>query len=195
MTNVDVRAALARHRDEKPLLLSCDFHIDRLLDDDVCQTLTADLRGLVPSGFEVRVATRNLARMLPNSRGLYLFVWAPPVMINSGRPDTPHLDTRIVLYVGEAGAGSSGGTLRSRYRSEYAECVGGNPENLWQHGNDRKSRLKQWLSLSPLEYWFAEIEDRSRISELETRMISLLNPPLNDKGRRKLKPSSIQNAF
>jgi len=66
---------------------------------------------------------------------------------------------------------------------------------LWQHGNDRKSRLKQWLSLSPLEYWFAEIEDRSRISELETRMISLLNPPLNDKGRRKLKPSSIQNAF
>jgi hypothetical protein len=91
----------------------------------------------------------------------------------------------FVLYVGKAGDGSKG-TLKSRYKDEYSSMIGASPDIFWStdEPSNRKERLRYFLSLEPLEYWFQEFPS-NRVGDLETRLIKALNPPANMQGRRR----------
>jgi hypothetical protein len=141
--------------------------------------------------WERRMATANLWQQLPNSPGLYMFLWLPGLefLVADGTGPVPWRFP-CVLYVGEAGAGQSKNTLRGRYKGEYSKLVDGDPEQLWtSRPRERRSRaelLKHYLTLFPLEYWFLEIDDPSQVAPLERRLLQLLNPPLVQQNRAQL---------
>jgi hypothetical protein len=87
---------------------------------------------------------------------------------------------RSVLYVGQAGADNTTGTLRKRYRDEYASIVGADPESLWRADMaNRPSRLARVLNLRHLEYWHIVNNSRDHLRSYETQLIRLFNPPGN----------------
>lgn len=176
--------------------LRIDLGLLRLLDRAYCQSLEQDLRNFA-SPWEVRAATDQLAEMLPDAPGIYMFVWRPPFtfcLADGGVSAGPF----HILYVGQAGGEkSSSGTLRGRYKG-YRKHLSGDPEALWVDGtipDRRDALLARYLTLRPLEYWFSIIEDKRRISLLEDRLIKLLNPPLNTNQGPKLRPHSAKPAF
>jgi len=118
-----------------------------------------------------------------------MFVLTPGLRLKMAYPEMEMTLPRA-LYVGKAGSSSGSGTLRARYRTEYKDYVCCDPDRLWDESPtlDRKSVLKKYLNLWPLQYWYLEVAERETISRLETGLIKLLNPPLNWQGTAKLKP-------
>ena len=98
---------------------------------------------------------------------------------------------RSVLYIGQAGADNTTGTLRKRYQDEYAAIVGADPESLW--GSDmsnRSSRLSRVLNLRHLEYWHVVNTSRDLLKRYETALIRLFNPPGNSQSTAGIRDSS-----
>jgi hypothetical protein len=159
-----------------------------MLDKENCQQLAADLREFATS-WEIHRATEDLGAALPDKPGLYMFVWRPPFEFHVESAHR-HGSFPQILYIGQAGGapGDHGNTIRLRYK-EYRRHLRGNLEDLWTQDEPmtRNQRLTRYLSLRPMEFWCATVADRSRIEGLEKRLIRLYNPPLNDRGRPKLR--------
>ena len=166
------------------------------MDQDIGAALQKDLKDHC-SKWEIRRAIPSLWTSLPSCSGLYMFVYKTPLLLECANED--RINPRWVMYVGRAGNVAKPGSLKQRYREDYERYVGGHPEMLWNADKPmtRTDRLKKYLTIYPLEYWFCRVEDHKVISDLESRLIKLFAPPLNDKSRLKLKPlkSQQQPAF
>lgn len=181
-----------RHRDEPSPTLPVEWPLLRLIDQAGTGTLVQDL---TESGapWESYEATERLWEMLPESPGLYMFVWRPWFRFRMAEPSAatdikPNAMSQI-LYIGQAGASpdNGGSTLRHRYRS-YCRHLRADPKVLWTP-TLRLTRpdLARYLTLRPLEYWFTVVNDRSEIKSLETRLIELFNPPINQRNSPKIR--------
>ena len=191
-----IRESLRRHRDEDLIPLSFKLSVTHLLDANGCLLLTQDLEAMC-SPWERESATPELGTLLPECSGLYMFVWHPPLVFTTvkGRAQYEHTQC-YVLYVGKA-AGGRNGTIRNRYKNEYKQYLCQDPEQLWNNGltAERRDRMKKYLCLWPLEFWYAEVKIPSRIKNLEMRLIKMLSPPLNSQLKPRFKLGRPKSAF
>ena len=181
ISSEEYRNDYLRLREQKIAPLRFEPDIIRLLDTEGCHHLSSQLDqdGVK---WERRNAVSSLAGQLPDSRGLYMFVWAPGIRFHLAHHSAPTHDLTWVLYVGKAGTlGGRSDTLRSRYAAEYSKFVGRSPSRLWSPDEPagRSDRLARFLALRPLEYWFIELKDVQMIEVLEKSLISHIRPPLN----------------
>lgn len=165
----------------------------RFLDAAGSRTLAEDLCSF-GSAWETYEATERLWEMLPESPGLYMFVWRPWFQFRlaettaAAGPPKPSSVSQI-LYIGQAGASeeSSGSTLKQRYKG-YSRYIRADPRVLWTPTlRMTRPELSRYLTLRPLEYWFTVINERAEIKGLESRLIALFNPPMNQRERPKIK--------
>ena len=193
ITTEEFKRVLVKFREESTYSLSFDPSIARLMDSDECRGLASVLHG-VSLKWERKAATSSLWTMLPEERGLYMFVWCPDLMFRCENRSDSDLSTaeyfRWVLYIGKAGVeeGQSD-TLRDRYRNGYAKYVGEDPSSLWdkpQENPKREAMLERYLTLRPLEFWYLSVGDINEIRVLEKKLIKTLNPPLNKQHGKRL---------
>ena len=182
-------AALTRRRHDtpiKPLLSAMAFN--DLLDAALCKEISQQLAE-GDRRWEIHRATSDLWQQIPDRPGLYMFVFAPLLFLRQAHPER-EVTIPQTLYVGRAGSASGSGTLRARYKTEYRNYVACDPERLWEENPDadRKATLRKYLNVSPLQYWYLEVENRDYIKGLESALIKLLNPPLNIQGTLKMRP-------
>lgn len=178
----DLPSLVTRHRDFASPVLTVDWALLRLLDQQGSQILQDDLR---ENGqpWEVLAATEHAWEAIPEQPGLYVFVWRPWFSFDIAEQQRPG-DLTQVLYVGKAGASDQGqpssGNLRQRYRS-YLKHLRAEPGELWSRTEPRTRTqlLDRYLALRPLEYWFTVVPDPQHVPTLEDRLIKLLNPPCN----------------
>jgi len=181
-------AALAENRDRHSPLLELDVPLLRLIDPRQCSHMTTKM-ATIAGEWEVRVATERLWEELPLETGVYMFVWRPtlrfkvsPVLAKKARtiPSVIPDSLSYVLYVGQTGASGGSGSFHQRYKS-YTSYLAGNPAELWEERpvQTRHSRLARFLTLRPLEFWYAVVKDPNEIDWLEDQLMKLLNPPLN----------------
>lgn len=198
----DLLRLVHRHRDEPSPVLPTEWPLLRLLDSFGSKALTEDLKEAAQP-WEAKEATDRLWEVLPDSPGLYMFVWRPWFRFNMAetlRTDDSKPDSvSQILYIGQAGASgtNSGSTLKQRYKS-YSKHIRGDPRELWAPALPMtRPQLARYLSLRPLEYWFTVIEDRREIKPLESRLISMFNPPMNKNELPKIKSrfKAPQSAF
>ena len=193
-----VREALARNRDRPSINLSFDFPINWQIDLELSETLAKDLK-THGAAWEILRATPDLASSIPPKHGVYMFVYRSHLKLQVADQSAHPLDHPItwVLYVGRAGSSASERTLRDRYKTEYCKYITGEIENLWSDhpNNQRTAKLKKYLNLWPLEYWFLTIEDRNTIEGLENRLIKLFAPPLNSNSKLSVTKGVPKPAF
>jgi hypothetical protein len=178
--------SVIRHRAEASPALNLQLGIAMMLDIPAHKVLQDDLAGHA-SPWERAIAVESLADSLPHEAGLYMFVWCPAIQLTVA--DGSQRSFHQALYIGQAGgAAQRGNTLRNRFK-DYKKHLRGNPERLWteEPPTARADRLTYYLALRPLEFWFATVEDRSKIQNLENRLINLYNPPLNNRSRPRLR--------
>ncbi|MEZ0071636.1 hypothetical protein ABH927_000971 [Planotetraspora sp. GP83] len=178
--------SVIRHSIESSPALEIQLGIAPMLDVPAHRVLQDDLR-VEASPWEVQVAVASLTDILPEQPGLYMFVWRPSIRL--AMADNSQASFHQVLYIGQAGgAGQRGNTIRNRFK-DYRRHLRGDPEALWtqEPPTTRSARLTHYLALRPLEFWFATVEDRSKIKNLESRLINLYNPPLNSQNRPRLR--------
>lgn len=173
-----LKDAIALHRDSRTHAPTFNLPLIPPIDEDHCSAWGRQL-AKVASKWERRKATPDLWHQIPARPGLYFFVWRIPVEFSMD--DHPNHCFRFLLYCGQAGAGDSKNTLRDRYKNEYSVYLKGDPENLFSASSPmrRKELLGRWLLLHPLEYWWAEVDDKSKLADLEKELIRILAPPLN----------------
>lgn len=176
--------AVALHRDVDITPITFQPPLLPLLDPSHCTAWEQELKKHATK-WEMRRATVDLWYQLPDKAGLYMFVWRPAFHFEMEGQAGPHAFS-WVLYLGLAGAGTSKNTLRARYKGEYSKYVAGDPAKLFANltGRGRKDLMERWLLLQPLEYWWAEVRDTTRLAELEKQLIKLLGPPLNTQHRK-----------
>jgi hypothetical protein len=194
LTNPEaVRHSLARHRDKRPIGLETLFQIDRQIDLDFAKMLENDLT--IYGDWERRRATPALGDQLPNTTGLYMFLFQSHMNFHVAELGKRRMAS--ILYIGRAGGNISENTLRNRYRNEYANYIGADPDILWQENpaRGRQQLLKRYMAIWPLDYWFLCVSDRDKIESLEDRLIKLYSPPLNSNGRLRVRASEPRPAF
>jgi len=179
MNDREFTEALHKFREE-PITHPLDFRpsIERFLDLALCCSLSACFHR--ESKWERSLAVASLAPSLPDERGVYMFVWRPPLVLpfETGGPEQPWW----VLYVGRAGSEfADQDTIRSRYMNEYRHIVGGDVTRLWDKkpAVERNERLARYLTLRPLEYWFLLLSRPADVHILERKLIRMFSPPLN----------------
>jgi hypothetical protein len=190
---------VTRHRDTAISGLNFEPNVTAGLAKSEVELLTLDL-SQVSKGWERRRVVENMPS-LPKVRGLYMFVWAPPLTLMQECGKQSHV-VSWVLYVGKAGVdGGTHDTIKDRYASEYKKYVSTSANVLWQsktsdHSAVRAERMKKFFSLQPLDFWFLPMEDTNMISGLEKRLIRYLNPPLNKQhSGPKIRPANTVSAF
>ncbi len=188
------RVSISRHADDEPASINFSPPVRYLQDETYCQTLHKDFEAL-GEAWERRKATPDLWSQLPETSGLYMFIWVRNNILGNVE-NIRTFSFNWCLYVGQTGAGSTN-TLRARYKQEYAKYISNaNPENFWPNIflKDRKKLLQRLLSLYPIDYWYVSISDQNKIANLESRLIKLLNPPGNQRGLA-VRPQAPQQAF
>lgn len=155
------------------------MNADQMSDPLHCQRLR-DALGDMGVQWQVREASPTLQRILPRSPGLYMFVWEPyfRAMLAAGQ----EVMFPEVLYVGRAGGNQSSNTLQARY-AEYAQYLSGQQE---EGASGRRQRLTNLFQRKRLRYWFARVDDRSKLQEMENHLIDLFDPPGNIQRSRPL---------
>jgi hypothetical protein len=188
-----IKQSLLSNKFSQPVCLDFELPLSFQLDNEYCKLLADEIKGINPY-WEVRKATKTLWRTLPNDCGVYMFVFQSPL---SMKAENSEIRPQHVLYVGRAGDSNSQRTLKDRYKGEYSKYIGENPAVLWsdQPCKTRQERLKKYLTIHPLQYWFFSIDDRSKISQVEEKLIKILNPPLNVVGKTKFKKGPEAPAF
>ena len=190
-------AALAENRDRDSPTLSLDVPLLRLVDPRQCSHMTEKM-AKIASEWEVQTATERLWEARPKQPGVYMFVWRPALRFAVSPATAAQTKTMpavmpdslsYVLYVGQTGAGGGSGTFYQRYKS-YTTYVAGDPARLWEEPPvvTRQSRLARFLTLRPLEFWYAIVDDAGEIDWLEDQLMKLLNPPLNGPKSPKVRP-------
>ena len=177
-------------------LLSLELPVGLLLDTERCHLIQRQIHDAAAGGaWEVLPATPASGSSVPRSPGVYMFVWRPPLTLTRHEPhDSQQL--LYVLYVGRAGGPDSSSTLHQRYKN-YIRYFASDPKSLWSNQplDSRDARMKCFLSLEPLEYWFLSCAATSTIHEIEARLQSVLNPPLNARRERVLRAGPSRKAF
>lgn len=163
------------------------------IDELHCSAWERQLRKLA-TPWESRRATPDLWHQIPAAAGLYMFVWRIPVGFDMAGKE-PHY-FRYLLYCGQAGADPSRNTLRGRYKAEYSKYLKGDPAGLFEKTapKGRTEWLSRWLLLHPLEYWWTEVNDQTKLNDLERELIRILAPPLNTQ-HNKLRAAIRRVAF
>jgi hypothetical protein len=112
-----------------------------------------------------------------------MFVWRP--WIDFTLDPNGNQQLLQILYVGLAGARRFEGdpnsnTIKARFKG-YKKFLRADPKNLWSQfePQGRDQTLSRYLTLRPLEYWFAAISNADTLESLEDRLIKTLNPPCN----------------
>jgi hypothetical protein len=190
----DLEALVAARRDQPSPVLTIEVPLLRLLSAVECDHLTRSL-GEEAGVWEVATATERLWETLPDSPGLYMFVWCPTLRLSmaagghSGR--LPY-----ILYVGQTGGRGGPMTLRQRYK-HYLRYLAGGAEQLWTEPlvRTRESLMNRFLKLRPLEFWYSVAPDCRSIPALEDRLIQFLNPPLNIARRPRIIAKPARPAF
>jgi len=195
MNDQEFRELLQKYRDEPASVLAFQPSIELLIDSHHCQAINSFLHqpGIL---WERKKAVDSLGNSLPDSPGLYMFVWRPELTLRFANTETERFGW--VVYIGKAGTEEGRrDTIKQRYVSEYSKFVGKDPSCLWDTSpvEDRESRLARYLTLRPLEYWFLTMQDVREIQLLEKRLIKLLRPPLNLQHGVKLRPGKTVPAF
>jgi|GEM_PF-2055830 len=186
MTDSEFKSVLLKFRGESAGELPFAPCIESLIDDEYCQHITGMLEG-EDMHWERKKAVPGLGQSLPDSPGLYMFVWQPKFKLRVA------LDERIalhwILYVGKAGGSVGGGNIRNRYLNEYSKYVGKDPSCLWEKQDTTKRELvlARYLTLQPLEFWFLTVSNANEIELMERKLIKLLRPPLNIQHGTKLR--------
>jgi len=194
MNDNELQQLLRTRRDEPAVPLHFTPCVERLLDGDLCESIT---RITQTSGacWERYLAHDGLDSQLPAERGVYMFVWRPRISFSFSATQQQTLPW--ILYVGKAGTtGGVADTLPARYKT-YRRYIGQSPTGLWDRipPRTREERLSRYLTLRPLEYWFVTVPEISEISRLEKHLIKLFRPPLNDHHTRCLRPGLTAPAF
>ena len=194
MNDDEFQQLIRTRRDEPAVPLHFAPCVDRLLDGDLCESVTRITRkhGVF---WERYLAHDSLDSQLPAERGVYMFVWRPRISFSFSATQQQTLPW--ILYVGKAGTKEGvADTLPARYKS-YRRYIGRSPSCLWDRTppRTREERLSRYLTLRPLEYWFATVADIDEISRLEKHLIKLFRPPINDQYARCLRPGLSKPAF
>lgn len=191
--DVDLRKVLARHREDPPPSLDFSLAIHHQLDQEFCTAVT-EMLGENGASWEKLRATPTLWNQIPAECGLYMFVFESSLALEA--EDTAFRPA-WVLYVGRAGSAESTRTLKDRYKEEYSKYVSGSAENLWasEYPRTRAQKLSKYLTMFPLQYWFATIQNRAAIPDLEDRLIKLLSPPLNTHQQPRVRRHAEEPAF
>ncbi len=202
ITSDEFKRILIKFRDEEPHSLYFEPRLDRLMDSEECQGFSTVLH---ESGrrWERRPATATLATMLPDERGIYMFVWCPALSLlcdEGSDSKAPRAERfRYVLYVGKAGVEEGKtDTLKERFKSGYAKYIGNDPSPLWTErvpdDPKREQLLSRYLALRPLEFWYIILKDMKEIQTFEKKLIKTLNPPLNKQHGRRLRIGKAEPA-
>lgn len=151
-------------------------------------------------------ARPSAVREIPKKPGIYMFVWCPPfrlkfadpIKVSNDNQTNAYFITRYVVYVGQAGGGGGQGNLCARFKGEYARALeDASPKELFsrEEARSRKDKLKRYLSLEPLEYWFMVVEDTDSLKALERSLQQFLNPPATVQNRPALYTAETRKAF
>lgn len=170
--------------------------IGLLLDTDRCRLMQRLIADAASDGaWEVLPAASTSQASVPDLPGVYMFVWCPPLTLTRSSPHS-NQQLRYVLYVGKAGGPEYKNTLRQRFKT-YIKYFSSNPELLFSNDPlpSREARMRCYLSLEPLEYWFLACESTDTIRDIEARLQALLNPPINKRRERILRAGPSQKAF
>lgn len=188
-----VRQTLARHREDPPRGMEMMLPIHHHMDQDFCTAVSKDLIKYCAI-WEKRLATPDLWKQLPDESGVYMFVFASPLCLQT---TSDMFSPAWVLYVGRAGDANSRRTIKERYRGEYGKYIGKDPDILWTGGpcSSREDRLSLYLTIYPLSYWYATVKDRQLIPHIEDRLIKLLAPMINDRRLPRVRLQAPQPAF
>lgn len=206
MVNNPLQDSLTFHRahDGQTPSVPIELPVDPLCDDDSCRHLSEQL-DKTNSLWERHIATSGIVNSLPKEPGLYMFVWRPMLSFHLASSRYPHDEALPgssipgferpfqVIYIGKAGD-KSGGTIRSRFKSEYVKIIAADPSRLWDRDASlRSERLQKWLNLWPLEFWYLQLTGDHPIADLERQLIRAFAPPCNNQYKPRLK--RLQPAF
>ena len=193
----EYRNVIEGHQDNLAISLDTALNLPWLLSHVRCDALIREIQA-VGSHWECFPANRELADHLPNLPGVYLFVWRPKIEFDFGA-HAKRERLMYPLYVGKAGIqGGTFDTIRNRFRQDYQRFMQKSPAVLWDTTNpprSREDRLRCFLSLRPLEYWYLPVEDRSlveRVESIERRLLALLSPPINNHHSTGLRPGTTR---
>lgn len=178
MTKTRLQAAIDAHRRDAIVHFTHEMPVSLQADSPFCEELKRECAGL-SGDWSCMVAAPNLGPMLPDVPGLYMFVHRSCFQLTDG---AQWVEPQNILYVGRAGIdGGGSGTLRKRYHGAYRKMVDGDPEELWTRPFERTRDevLRRLLTLRPLEFWYCEAKDASRLKKLERDLIHIFNPPGN----------------
>ena len=161
------------------LPMSCP--VNELINFDLCQTVSTTLLDQC-ARWKTEKVSNGLYRSLPDSPGIYMFVWSPPIQFKF---EDEFERLRHILYVGKAEK-----SLQDRFKQEYKNYFNDRFELLWtEEPKNRTGRLEKYFQLRPLFYWYSEVKDLDTINYLESRLIEILSPPLNvQRPKGKVKP-------
>ena len=190
-----IQDALLRNRLKTAQLIRGDIPAHVVIDQRESKFLTAELGPPSVIWHALRVVDdgSSLSTLLPDVSGLYMFVLSPQLLFQVGHANW---SPNWVLYVGRAGRIDGAGTIRKRFKTEYRKYFEGNLDGLWgPFPTSRQEKMSIALSLRPLEVWYAEILDLSKIEDLETRLIQFFNPPLNKQSGLIIRKESERDAF
>lgn len=172
-----LKAAILNNMSERSPSLVFEITPDRLVNRDYSENLSNEV--FVKLNWEVLIASQSILDRIPETPGLYMFVWKPYFRLKN---NVGSFDLRYVLYVGKADASTS--NLRTRFKKDYNEHVKQNPDILWSKNDidSRDKRLRKYLNLWELEYWFCSmtnVDDIEKINKYEKDLIETLSPPIN----------------
>lgn len=174
MDAFDRLVVVNRHNAPEPLELFAPLEL--AIDKAWCQTTSRSIMGI--RKWQIFEATSTLADQLPAKTGLYMFVWRIPFSFPTAKLAEHFF--RTIVYIGQAGAHETGNSLQQRYKQEYSAIVSCDPEALWKTSPvDRASRLRRFLNLPNLEFWYHEVPQTDLLGAYEELLIKLFNPPAN----------------
>jgi hypothetical protein len=165
---------IARNRTDPSPVVVLSMPVKYIQDRDFSRVLHEDLDASC-SKWEQYTAQEGGHSLAPDKPGLYMFVWTPSSLVL--KTDTSPLKFRIPIYIGRTEV-----SLKERYRSEYNNLIRGAEADLfWSTAEQscRGTRLRKYFSLEPLEYWCCVVVRPELLRSLETRLLSLFNPPAN----------------
>jgi hypothetical protein len=164
-------------------VLADSYPVDRIQNEAFWKNLQDDLSRHC-SPWESFPLSTSVYKVMPDTPGLYMYVWSPEAL--QFPTDHDPLQFQKILYIGQAAT-----SLQRRFAGEYKNIIEKVSPSLWWSKDEnelRSNRLARLFSLSPTRVWFCRIkseESLALIDNLETRLISLINPPGNQ--QRKLR--------
>ena len=187
MYEEELQDELARRRYSQPLTIRHLVPIETQLDQSQL-VIFKDLQSEF-GAWNSRHAGRSVKRILPETPGIYMFVWSPnaPFNVINGEAISVSRPFSSVMYVGIAED-----SIYRRYDEYFRILQMRRPEYLFEvEDTSRDGRLQKYLSIYPLQFWWAPLSSRnqrrlnnrrSRVSflkNIEERVIKFFNPPVN----------------